>query len=116
MHVPLEHRPEEIDIARLRHIQPRHYGRMIAIALIIAFAAFIATSFANSKIDWHTAGAYLFWPSVLAGLINTVWLSVASMTIGIMLGVLCAIARASPNPILNRTGGKRSVGKVPSDH
>src|SRR6201999_3163678 len=45
-------------------------------------------------------GTYLFWPTVLAGVINTVWLSVASMAIGIVLGVLCAVARGSPNPVL----------------
>jgi polar amino acid transport system permease protein len=100
LHAPATHAPEELDIARLRHIRPRHYGRMAAIALIALFAGFIAVSFATGKIDWATAGTYLFWPTVLAGLVNTIWISVASMTIGIVLGVLCAIARSSPNPVL----------------
>jgi polar amino acid transport system permease protein len=73
---------------------------MAAVALIAAFAGFIAVSFANGKIDWATAGQYLFWPTILHGLVNTIWISVASMAIGIVLGVLCAIARSSPNPVL----------------
>jgi polar amino acid transport system permease protein len=99
-HAPEGPTPEDLDVARLRHVRPRHYGRMAAVALIAAFAAFIIISFANSKIDWATAGTYLFWPTILRGLVNTVWLSVASMAVGIALGVLCAIARSSPNPVL----------------
>jgi polar amino acid transport system permease protein len=91
---------EELDIARLRHVRPRHYGRMLAVVLIALFAGFIVVSFANGKIDWATAGRYLFWPTILRGLVNTIWISVASMAIGIVLGVLCAVARGSPNPVL----------------
>jgi polar amino acid transport system permease protein len=90
----------EVDIARLPHIRPRHYGRWAAVALILAFAAFLVVSFANGKIDWATTGAYLAWPTILRGLGNTIWISLASMAIGIVLGVLCAVARGSPNPVL----------------
>jgi len=31
---------EEVDVARLRHIRPRHYGRIVAVIAILAFAAF----------------------------------------------------------------------------
>jgi polar amino acid transport system permease protein len=97
---PATAEPGEIDIARLRHVRPLHYGRLLAAALIAAFAAFIVVSFANGKIDWATAGHYLFWPTVMAGLANTIWISVASMAAGVALGVLCAVARGSPNPVL----------------
>ena len=92
--------PEDFDIARLRHVRPRHYGRMVSVALILAFALFIVVSFARGQIDWTTTGEYFAWPTVMRGLVNTIWISVASMVLGIVLGVACAVARGSPNPVL----------------
>jgi polar amino acid transport system permease protein len=94
------HSAEELDIARLPHVRPRYYGRMAAVALILVFVAFIFVSFARGQIDWDTTREYLFWPTIMRGLVNTIWLSVASMAVGIVLGVLCAVARSSPNPVL----------------
>jgi polar amino acid transport system permease protein len=73
---------------------------MLAVALIAAFVLFIVVSFARGQIDWSTTGTYLNWPSVMNGLFNTIWLSIASMAVGIVLGVLCAVSRGSPNPVL----------------
>src|SRR5262249_59679077 len=42
----------------------------------------------------------LFCQTILSGLFNTIWLSIACMAIGIIIGVLCAVARGSPNPVL----------------
>ena len=91
---------EEVDVARLRHIRPRHYGRIVAVIAILAFAAFLIRAFAIGRIDWSTTREYLTWPSILLGLVNTLWMSVACMAIGIVIGVLCAVARGSPNPVL----------------
>lgn len=90
----------DVDIARMRHRLPRYYGRALAAALISAFAAFIVISFARGRIDWRITAEYLFWPTILRGLVNTIWLSVASMAIGIVLGVLAAVSRSSGNPVL----------------
>lgn len=91
---------EELDIASLRHIRPRHYGRWLAVALLLLAAFLLLRAFAEGQIGWPVVGQYLFWPAILMGAINTVWLSVASMAIGILLGALCAVARSSPNPVL----------------
>jgi polar amino acid transport system permease protein len=90
----------ETDIARMRHIRPHHYGRTAAAVLIAAFVVFLVYSFAVGQIDWKTTGQYLSWPTVLMGVWNMVWLAVASMAIGIVLGVACAVARGSPNAVL----------------
>lgn len=90
----------DVDIARMRHRLPRYYGRALVAALIAAFAVFIVISFARGRIDWRVTAEYLFWPTILRGLVNTIWLSVASMAIGIVLGVLAAVSRSSPNPVL----------------
>jgi polar amino acid transport system permease protein len=89
-----------VDVAQLPHITPRRYGRHVTVALMLAFAAFVATSFARGKIDWTTSWEYLFWPTIFRGLGNTILISVASMAVGIVLGVVCAVARGSPNPVM----------------
>src|SRR5215470_17257196 len=91
---------EDVDIARLRHVRPRHYGRILGVVLIVLACVLLIRAFAEGRIDWKTTGEYLTWPSILWGLVNTIWMSVAAMAIGIFIGVLCAIARSSPNPVL----------------
>lgn len=91
---------DEIDIARMRHIKPRHYGRMTAVVVLLVLAALLVRAFALGKIDWATTGDYIIWPTILWGLVNTIWMSIACMALGIIVGVLVAIARGSPNPIL----------------
>jgi polar amino acid transport system permease protein len=91
---------DDIDIATLRHVKPKHYGRLAAMVLIIAFAAFLIRAFAVGQIDWATVREYIVWPTILWGLVNTIWMSCAAMALGIVLGVAFAVARGSPNPIL----------------
>lgn len=91
---------EELDISRLRHIKSMHYGRMAAVALIVVLAILLVRAFAEGNIAWPVTGQYLFWPTVLMGLFNTVWMSVLCMAIGIVIGVGCAVARDSVNPVL----------------
>lgn len=91
---------EEVDIARLRHVRPRHYGRWAAVVVSVVLAALLVRAFAIGRIDWVTTGEYLFWPTILWGLVNTIWMSVACMALGLVIGVLCAVARGSPNPVL----------------
>jgi polar amino acid transport system permease protein len=91
---------EELDIANLRHIRPRHYGRLAAAVVILLLAALVVRAFAEGDIAWNVVGQYIFWPTILMGVVNTVWLSVASMAIGVVLGAVCAVARSSPNAVL----------------
>jgi polar amino acid transport system permease protein len=91
---------EEVDVARLPHIRPRRYGRITAVIVILIAGAFLIRAFAVGQIDWDTTREYLAWPSILWGLVNTIWMSVACMAMGIVIGVACAIGRGSPNPVL----------------
>lgn len=90
----------DIDIARMRLIKPVPYGRVAAVILIVLVAGFIIKSFAQGQINWAMTWQYLFWPTVLMGLFNTVWMSVVCMAIGIAVGLACAVGRDSPNPIV----------------
>jgi polar amino acid transport system permease protein len=54
----------------------------------------------NAKFDWSTVRTYLFNDQVLRGVGWTLWLTVASMVIAIVLAVLLAIMRRSENPVM----------------
>lgn len=100
---PVDATAEEVDVARLPHIRPRHYGRITAVVAILVIGLFLIRAFAVGRIDWTTTWQYLVWPSIVWGLINTIWMSVACMVMGIVIGVACAVARGSPNPVLRFT-------------
>ncbi len=89
-----------LDIAQLRHVRPGHWGRWSAATAIVVILALLVRAFATGKIDWGAVGHYLTWPTILAGLLNTIVMSVAAMAIGTLLGVAAAIARISGNPVL----------------
>jgi polar amino acid transport system permease protein len=91
---------DTLDIAQLRHVRPRHIGRLVTAAVLLGALGLIIRAFANGQIDWKAVGQFLTWPTILAGLGNTIAMSVAAMAGGIALGVLAAIARGSPNPVL----------------
>src|SRR5438034_2698662 len=49
--------------------------------------------------DWAAFRKYLFNPYLLEGAWTTVWLSVAVMTIGLLLGLAAALMRMSPHRV-----------------
>lgn len=89
-----------IDIARMRLIKPLPYGQIIAVAVIVLIAAFIIKSFAEGQINWEITWQYMFWPTILMGLVNTIWMSILCMAIGIGIGLLCAVGRDSINRVI----------------
>jgi polar amino acid transport system permease protein len=89
-------RPEDI-----KAIPVRRPGRWIAAAIVLVFGAAAVKSVAtNKRFEWHLVGQYLFDPRVLHGMVVTIYLTAIAMVIGIVLGVLLAVMRLSPNPIL----------------
>jgi len=76
-------------------------GRWIAAAIVLFLAAVVIYSMAtNSRFEWGVVGDYLFNPRVLRGVRTTLELTVLSMAIGIVLGVILAVMRLSPNPLV----------------
>ncbi|WP_174247376.1 amino acid ABC transporter permease [Acidisphaera sp. L21] len=92
-----------LDIAQLRHVRPRHWGRIVSATCLLVLLALLVHAFAIGQINWATVGVYLTWPTILAGLLNTIIMSVCAMALGIVLGVAAAVARMSPNPVLRST-------------
>jgi polar amino acid transport system permease protein len=90
-------RPEEI-----RAVPVRHVGRWVAGAIVLVVAVALVNSAAtNSRFQWSVVGHYLFDHRILEGLEKTLELTVISMAIGIVLGVLLAIMRLSPNRLVS---------------
>jgi polar amino acid transport system permease protein len=79
----------------------RHYGRMISAALVCLLLAALVRAFVYGQIEWRYVGQFLFAPAILAGLWNTLLMTIAAMTLGIVLGVVIAVMRISENPVLS---------------
>jgi polar amino acid transport system permease protein len=89
--------PEEI-----KAIPVRHPGRWVAIAVLAVLAAmFVNAVVTNPRFRWDTVGKYLFDQRVVEGVRNTLILTVVSMLIGVTLGIVLAVMRLSPNPVLS---------------
>lgn len=88
-------------ISHLKLVPRRHWGRMLAAAVVVMLLAALVRAFANGKIEWSYVDQFLFSRSILDGLVNTILMTFAAMTLGIVLGVIFAIMRISENPVLS---------------
>ncbi|MER5974361.1 amino acid ABC transporter permease [Streptomyces sp. NPDC002055] len=86
--------PEDI-----RAIPVRHYGRWVSAVVVLALLALLVYSFSQGNIRWATVGDYLFDDRILAGAGRTLLISVLSMIIGLVLGLVFAVMRLSKNPV-----------------
>ncbi|MBV1852381.1 amino acid ABC transporter permease [Catellatospora tritici] len=88
----------------IKAIPVRHPGRWVAIGVIALIGAmFLHMLLTNSAFQWQFMFQHMFTPPVLRGLWGTVSITVCSMIIGVLLGILVAVARLSENPILRGT-------------
>ncbi|MGI4802092.1 MAG: amino acid ABC transporter permease [Janthinobacterium lividum] len=78
-----------------------HWGRWLAVAIIVSLFALLARAFAQGQIEWSYVGRFITVPVILAGIINTMTMAVLAMALGIVLGVVVAVMRLSPNPVLS---------------
>lgn len=92
--------PSRFSTAHLRHVPRRYYGRWAAAALIVVAFAFVIHAFATGQIAWKVVGQFFTAKAILAGLENTIIMTVCAMVLGIVLGVVFAIMYMSPNPVL----------------
>jgi polar amino acid transport system permease protein len=89
-------RPENI-----RAVPVRHFGRWVAIAVIAVLAAMLVHMLlTNPNLDWPVVRKYLFNPIILRGVWMTIKLTILSMAIGIVLGIVAAVMRLSENPVV----------------
>jgi polar amino acid transport system permease protein len=86
-------RPEDI-----RAVPVRRPGRWVAAAIVLIVAlALVRSVVDNPRLEWDIVGEYVFDGRILHGLRVTIELTAIAMGIGIVLGVLLAVMRLSPN-------------------
>lgn len=77
----------------------RHYGRWVSGVIVVALLGWLVYAFSQGNVIWATVKDKLFDPAVLSGLGNTVIISVSSMALGLLLGIVFAVMRLSKNPV-----------------
>src|SRR5437660_12920163 len=86
----------------IRAIPARHPGRWVATIVVLLLIAAAAKSVAtNRRFQWGVVGQYFASKSVLTGLLVTLELTGIAMAIGIFLGIVLAVMRQSPSPIVS---------------
>ncbi|MGH2852007.1 MAG: amino acid ABC transporter permease [Solirubrobacteraceae bacterium] len=99
--------PSDLDAAPrspedIKAVPVRHPGRWIAAAVVVVIAVAMVHSMATDKrFGWGEVGHFLFDGRITHGVVVTVELTLAAQAIGIVLGVLLAVMRLSPNPLVS---------------
>jgi polar amino acid transport system permease protein len=92
-------RPAPIKAVPVRH--PGRWAAVVVIAVLVAMA--IDSIVTNANWQWEFQLQNAFAQPVMQGVWTTLWLTVASMAMGVLLGIVLAVMRLSPNPILAST-------------
>jgi polar amino acid transport system permease protein len=88
------------DLSGMRLARQAHWQRWLAVAAILVVLAAIGRAFANAQIEWSYVSRFLTAKVILEGIVNTMVMAVLAMALGIVLGVVVAVMRLSPNPVL----------------
>jgi polar amino acid transport system permease protein len=87
--------PAAIDAVPLRH----PWRWVAAVVIVILVALFVYGAATNDAYRWHVFGEYLFNDRIFLGVTNTLQLTIYSMVLAIVLGVILAVMRLSANPV-----------------
>lgn len=97
------HRDHEV---LLQPPRERSTGPRVVSAVILAFVALALWSVAaNERFEWGLAFGWFLSRKLVVGLGHTLELTVVAMLIGVVLGVLLALARLSSIPVLSAVSG-----------
>jgi polar amino acid transport system permease protein len=89
---------------RIRAVPVRHPGRWVATAVIaVLIAMFVHMLLTNPVFQWGFMFDNMFTPAVLRGARTTLIMTVLAMVAGVLLGIIVAVMRLSPNPVLAGT-------------
>jgi polar amino acid transport system permease protein len=91
-----EQHPEAIRAIRLKH----PWRITVAVILIVLVVLFVLDAAQRKAYDWPDVGKYLFDQRISQAALVTLELTVLSMVIGIVLGLIVAVMRLSPNPVM----------------
>jgi len=71
------------------------------VAVLVAMLAHLLV--ANPNLQWAVVAQNLTVPAIMSGLARTLELTAVAMVLGVLLGVVLAVMRLSPNPIVSGT-------------
>lgn len=90
----------------IKAVPVRHVGRWVAAVLVIAVAGYVVGTIVTApNMRWDVVTSYLFYPLILRGILVTLELTALAMAIAIVLGVVLAVMRLSPNPVVSSVSG-----------
>jgi polar amino acid transport system permease protein len=93
---------ESTGTAEITAVPVRHPGRWVSAAVIAVLAAMLINSFfTNSQYHWALIRHYIFTGPVVHGVLVTLELTAIAMAIGIAGGIVLAVMRLSPNPVVS---------------
>jgi polar amino acid transport system permease protein len=91
----------DADLLAAKLVPLRRPGRWLtAAAALVLLAMLVHTVLTNPRFQWDVVGQYFTTAAVLHGLWLTVWLTIAVIVSGYVLGTGLAAMRLSGNPIL----------------
>jgi polar amino acid transport system permease protein len=74
---------------------------VVTVALLVLAAMFVHSVLTNPRYGWGVIRSNLFSSPIISGAENTIKITLIAMVIGVLLGVILAVMRLSPNPILS---------------
>ncbi|CAM5236094.1 Histidine/lysine/arginine/ornithine transport system permease protein HisM OS=Streptomyces fumanus OX=67302 GN=GCM10018772_50500 PE=3 SV=1 [Streptomyces fumanus] len=83
----------------IKAIPVRHPGRYVSAIIALGLLGAVVYAFAQGNINWGAVPDYFFDDRILHGVGNTLLLTVLSMLIGIVGGIVLAVMRLSKNPV-----------------
>jgi polar amino acid transport system permease protein len=99
------------DPSSMKVVPVRHPGRWVSGAVILVLVAMLVNSLIFSRVtrgseiqgrfQWGEVGHYLFAGSIFRGIAVTLELTAIAMAAGIIIGVILAVMRLSPNRLLS---------------
>lgn len=85
----------------IKAIRLRHPWRIVfAVVLVVGFVLFIVDAAGREAFKWDFVAKYVFDRRITEAALNTLQLTIYSMVIAIVLGVLLAVMRLTPNPVV----------------
>jgi polar amino acid transport system permease protein len=85
----------------IKAVKLRHPWRIVfAVVLIALVVLFVIDAAQRQAYGWQYVGKYVFDRRISAAALVTIQLTVYSMIIGVLLGLILAVMRLSPNPVV----------------
>lgn len=89
-----------------RFVARRSPWRVVGVVVVALLVVSIVWSLVtNDRFGWPIVFSYVFNPAILGGLWVTILLTIVSMVIGLLLGVVLATMRISRSPVLRGASG-----------